>query len=264
MNAKSKNVAVVEENTAIAAPIAPESVSPIQQLALMKEAGLTPADMKDMLAVQKDYDAMQAEKLFNQALAAFKSEDILLVKDKQVSFQTTKGLTEYKHATLGSIVSIATPFMSKHGLSHRWKMAQGEQGMITVTFILTHVAGHSEETSLQASPDQSGGKNSIQAVSSTVSYLERYTFLAGTGLAVEDQNDDDAQTAIEPVELISNEQVMTIDSMMRENELNWELFWAWVNKKFVGVDAIEKFPSDSYDVVIKKINQSIEAKKSAQ
>jgi hypothetical protein len=50
--------------------------------------------------------------------------------------------------------------------------------------------GHSERTPLEASPDASGGKNGIQAVGSTVTYLQRYTLLSATGMAVQDQDDD--------------------------------------------------------------------------
>jgi len=265
---KSKDVALVkEQNTAIAVPDAPKTMSPVEQLMTMKEAGLTPADMKDMLAVQKEYDEMQAEKLFNVALANFKAEDILLVKDAKVKYASTKsptGFVEYDHATLGNIIRVAVPYMSKHGLSHRWKTSQSEGGMVEVTFVLTHIAGHSEKTTLKAGKDDTGGKNNIQQVSSTITYLERYTFLAGTGLAVEDQNDNDGQTLdVEPVELISEDQVLTIHSMMDDNELSWDLFWAWVGKKFVGVSKVDDFPANSYDVVVAKVKQSIEAKKKA-
>jgi hypothetical protein len=39
--------------------------------------------------------------------------------------------------------------------------------------------------------DQSGGKNAIQAIASTVTYLERHTAIAITGVAVSDEEDDD-------------------------------------------------------------------------
>lgn len=63
--------------------------------------------------------------------------------------------------------------------------------MIRVTCVLTHSRGHSERVWLQAARDDSGNKNSIQAVGSTVTYLQRYTLLAATGMAVQDQRDDD-------------------------------------------------------------------------
>jgi ERF superfamily len=63
-----------------------------------------------------------------------------------------------------------------------------------VTCILTHQMGHSEETTLAGAPDNSGSKNSIQAIGSTVTYLERYTLLAATGLAAAN-GDNDGQGA---------------------------------------------------------------------
>ena len=257
---KPKTAISKVESTAMAQQVqhqeAPQALSPIEQLTAMKDMGLTPADMKEMLAVQKDYDAMQAEKAFNIALANFKAEDILITKDKDVAF----GQTAYSHASLGNVVSIAVPYMSKHGLSHRWKTEQGEGGLVTVTFVLTHIAGHSEETSLQAKPDDSGKKNAIQQVSSTITYLERYTFLAGTGLAVEDQNDDDGASAVEYVELISEEQSLTINSMITDNDLSMPIFMAWLGKIFTNLDSIDSIPATSYDAVVSKISDSIKAK----
>ena len=88
----------------------------------------------------------------------------------------------YSYATLDQVCDQVTEALSKHGISHRWKIEQ-ENGLIRVTCILTHYKGHSEETTLAGSADTTGSKNAIQAVGSTVSYLERYTLLAATGLA---------------------------------------------------------------------------------
>jgi len=238
---------------------APATQSPLQQLASMKEMGLTIADMKEMLELQKAYEANEAEKLFHVALANFKAEDILITKDKTVSFQNNDGTTTgYSHASLGNIVEIAVPFMSLHGLSHRWRTEQLEGGTVKVTFILTHVAGHSEETSLQASPDGSGKKNSIQQVSSTITYLERYTMLAGTGLAVQDQNNNDGQTFdAEPVVLISEEQSNIIFAKIDDNALSMPIFMAWLGKAFTNLDSIDNIPATSYDAVIAKLDESI-------
>ena len=60
---------------------------------------------------------------------------------------------------------------------------------------MTHKQGHSEETELEAAADSSGGKNMIQAQASTITYLQRYTLLAATGLATKDQLDDDGRGA---------------------------------------------------------------------
>jgi hypothetical protein len=43
---------------------------------------------------------------------------------------------------------------------------------------------------MSAPPDASGGKNTIQQIASTVTYLQRYTLLAITGVATKGQDDD--------------------------------------------------------------------------
>lgn len=79
--------------------------------------------------------------------------------------------------------------MAPFGLIADWR-TKNEPGSISVTCIVTHEMGHSESTSLSGPPDSSGKKNSIQEIGSTVSYLERYTLFAITGLAATDQDDD--------------------------------------------------------------------------
>ena len=52
--------------------------------------------------------------------------------------------------------------------------------------------GHSESVTLDAFKEDSGTKNNIQAMGSSITYLERYTLFAATGLASEEQDDDGA------------------------------------------------------------------------
>ena len=187
---EAKDIAVTEQSNEMKqfneqSQIPAQQISPMQQMLQAKEMGLTIDEMKEMMVLQKEYEANEAKKAFNLALADFKSETIEIVKDRTVSYNDTT----YSHASLGNIVKIATPYMSKHGMTHRWITEQGDGG-IKVTCVLSHRLGHSESTTLFSIPDASGGKNAIQAVASTITYLERYTFLAITGLAVEEQDDD--------------------------------------------------------------------------
>ena len=77
---------------------------------------------------------------------------------------------------------------------HAWDVAH-EAGMISVTCTLTHSMGHSESVTMPpVAPDNSGKKNSIQQVASAITYLQRYSLLAITGLAAKDQDDDGIAT----------------------------------------------------------------------
>jgi hypothetical protein len=120
-------------------------------------------------------------------MAAFKAEPIEILKTKDVNIP---GGAKFKHATLAAVVDGAVPAMSKHGLSHNWIVETGE--IIKVTCVVTHKLGHSEKCEMSAPPDTGPGRNKIQAVGSTVTYLQRYTLMALLGLAAKDMDNDGA------------------------------------------------------------------------
>ena len=62
-----------------------------------------------------------------------------------------------------------------------------------MTCVLSHKSGHYEETTLSGPPDASGSKNAIQAIGSTLTYLQRYSLVQALGLAAGD--DDDGKAA---------------------------------------------------------------------
>ena len=127
-----------------------------------------------------------AKTAFITAMSGFKGEHLKISKNKEADFGS--GRAKYKYATLDTICSVAVPLLSKWGLSHAWSIDQSG-GTVTVTCILTHSLGHSEQVSLSAPPDALN-KNVCQALGSTTQYLERYSFLAITGLSVGDGDTD--------------------------------------------------------------------------
>lgn len=147
-----------------------------------------------MMDMQERWERWEAEKAFNEALTAFKARNIKIPKRKQVDFENNRGgRTQYKHAELDDVTDLLGPALSAHGFSWSWKPRQ-EGGQITITCVLRHRLGHCEQVSLTCPPDASGGKNAIQAVISTTTYLERHTLKAITGTA-ESGEDDDGQGA---------------------------------------------------------------------
>jgi hypothetical protein len=153
------------------------------------------ANLDKMLDLQIRWEANEARKAFVAAMAAFKAEPITITKGKHVSYRNKSGgLTEYDHAELADITQKVVPAMAKHGLSHRWTFRQDASKGITVGCVITHRLGHSDEpVEMTAPPDDSGGKNTIQSIASTKTYLERYTLLAATGVATGGELDDDGR-----------------------------------------------------------------------
>jgi hypothetical protein len=89
-------------------------------------------------------------------------------------------------------------------LNARWDVEQGTS--IKVTCILSHAMGHSERVSLSGPPDESGAKNKLQQIKSTLTYLKGATFEAVTGVATIPGNlDDDGNAAGKKVSKTDNE-----------------------------------------------------------
>lgn len=152
-----------------------------------------------LMDLQERWEANQGRKAFDAAVSAAKGEIPPIFKDRQVGFESkrTGSSTSYRHESLGHIASVVDPILHKHGLSYRFRAEQGQAG-ITVTCVLSHRDGYSENTTLSAGADTSGQKNSIQAIGSTTTYLQRYTLKLALGLSTTDK-DDDGEASEEPM-----------------------------------------------------------------
>ena len=169
--------------------------SPLDQLQALLARGITLDQVRQYLDLQREWEAEEARHAYHRAMAAFKTEDLpTIYKDQHVRYQLREGggEVEYFHEELAQVVAAIVPAMAKHGLSHKWVPLQekGHAGPIRVTCTITHAAGYSESTWLEAMPDNSGKKNAIQSVKSTISYLERILLLAATGTAAKGMDDD--------------------------------------------------------------------------
>jgi hypothetical protein len=179
------------------APIVRQSATPAD---LVRYAMDTNADLdrlEKLMDMQIKWEEREARKAYIADMAAFKLNPPSIVKDSHVQFKTDKGVTSYWHASIGQVVEKIVAGLAEHGFSHRWVPERGEGGLMRITCVITHKLGHSESTVLEAGLDQSGGKNNIQAMISTKTYLERHSLLAATGLATKDMADDYDQKAAE-------------------------------------------------------------------
>lgn len=206
---------------------------------LIKIAVTSNADLdklEKVMALQERWEANEARKAYNKAMSDFKSVPIEIEKDRKVGYSTSAGKVGYSHASLANVVNTISKELSKYGLSVSWKTKQ-ENNSISVTCRISHSLGHFEETTLSANADTSGSKNSIQAIGSTITYLERYTILAATGLATSDQ-DDDGNSATEK---INEWQVEDLKKLLKEKGLPESGLI-----KFMKVEKLEHIPLNQY------------------
>lgn len=171
------------------------TTTPSDLLRIAVEQGADMEKLEKLMDLQERWEANQARKAYVEAMAEFKMNPPEIFKTKKVEHS---GIS-YMHASIGDVTGSIIEGLAKNGFSHRWNTEQRDGGQIVVTCILTHKLGHSESTSLNSSRDDSGKKNNIQSIASAITYLQRYTLLAATGLATKDLEDDDGAGA-EPKE----------------------------------------------------------------
>lgn len=167
--------------------VAMQDANPMQMLAIAVQQGADLAKLEKLMELRDRWEATEARKAYVAAMSAFKSDPITILKSKQVNIP---GGAKFSHATLADVCDGVVRSLSKYGLSHCWETNQMENGWVEVACVITHEKGHSERTTLRAPPDDSGKKNSIQQIASTVTYLERYTLMAACGLGAKDMDDD--------------------------------------------------------------------------
>lgn len=173
--------------------VAKADVVPIQStaptlLAYLKavEGGADIAKATALMDLHERWERNEARKAFDDAMASFRSEQMVILKSK---FVDIKGGAKFHHAQLADVCDAVIGNMSKYGLRHRWKTEQPD-GKVQVTCIISHRLGHSEGTTLISEPDTGGQKSPIHAVASAVALLERYTLVAAVGLAAKDMDND--------------------------------------------------------------------------
>jgi hypothetical protein len=192
--ARDPGVSVLPAAQPAALPVA---ATPMAMIDRALASGAPIETLERLMGLQERWQAAEARKAYDGAIALSKADIKPIEKNRRVNFESKSGgsKTDYRFEDLAAIAAAVDPVLSKHGLSYRYRTAQAN-GQLTVTCVLSHRDGYSEETTLSAAYDNSGNKNSIQAVGSAMTYLQRYTLKASLGLAV--SHDDDGKATSKP------------------------------------------------------------------
>ncbi len=207
------------------------------QMAISGKADLD--KIEKLMILQERWEANEAKKSFNAAMAAFKINPPKIDKDRHVGYTTAKGRVGYSHASLGNVTEKITAELSKYGLSASWKVKQNDS--VSVTCVITHIQGHSEEVTITANTDNTGAKNEIQAIGSVISYLQRYSILCITGLATFDQDNDGMDAPAVTDKPIDENKIKIIKDLLIKLKVDEKSFL-----KYMDVEKVEDIPESSY------------------
>ena len=228
-------------NVAIMEPGEPErrnnnALTPLAMLNRAMETGASMEVLEKFMSLHGRWEAGNARKAFDTAISEAKAEIPPIVKN-------AKGHNDKRYANFAAIAGVVDPILSKHGLSYRFRTAQTDK--ISVTCVLSHRDGHNEETTLAGPADNSGSKNAIQAIGSTLTYLQRYSLIQALGLAATEDDDGRAAGA---GGAITDEQVERLQREIMDTDSDLPKFL-----RFFKIETLSDLPSSRLDEALKML-----------
>jgi hypothetical protein len=147
--------------------------------------------LKQLIDMQERITGHQARAEFNAAYAAMQGDIPIITERGEIA---VNGQVRSKYAKFEDILRVVKPILQRHGfaLRHSNKFVDGK---LTVTGILSHRSGHSEQDEFVTDPDTGPGRNTIQSLGSARSYGQRYTTIALLNIATSGEDDDGRATS---------------------------------------------------------------------
>jgi len=167
------------------------------------------AKMHGLLDVQERMMAKQAEIDFNADFARLQEELPRITKDAKI-IHNGKLISTY--ATYEKIDDVIRPLLVKHGFGLRFN-SEPNGNTVIISATLSHRGGHSITDKIPLGFDNSGAKNNVQGVGSTIAYGKRYLVGMLLNLVFEGEDDDGAKSGYQP---ITDDQAATLKDMIRE------------------------------------------------
>lgn len=229
---------IMKADLATSPVVQSDALTPMQMINSALERGASLDMVQHLMALSERWEDNQARKAFDEAISAAKAEIQPILKNREVDFTSTKGRTNYRHEDLAQIARQVDPILSKFGLSYRFRTSNALNEPVRVTCIISHRLGHSEENTLSGPRDESGNKNSLQAVGSAITYLQRYTLKAALGLAV--AGDDDGRSGGSGP-AITDEQVAEMRMALEAAGADVVAFCRWAK-----IDALADMRADKF------------------
>lgn len=229
----------------------PRAPTPMEMVGRALEMGVSADILKQMMDLRDREEARNAKIAFTKAVAAAKAEIRPIMKTREVDYTPVgKQRVNYRHEDLAGIEEQVSPILTKHGLHYRFESDNGIDRPLTITCILEHDDGYATRTPLSASADSSGGKNSLQAIASAATYLQRYTLKLALGLSVSHDDDGKASSETNEPKRIDAEQVKTILALLDETDSDIEKFC-----QMGKIDAIPDMLANQFDSAVRLLNQ---------
>jgi hypothetical protein len=162
-------------------------ITPESFIAQAVNAGAPVETIEKLIQLQERVNANRAREAYNIALNKFQGDCPTIEKNKKVNGKD--GKVRYQYATLDAIVEAVRPLLKKYELSYTISATQTPEG-VCATAKITHILGHSEESSFTVPIDKEGYMTAPQKVASALTFAKRYAFTNALGILTGDEDTD--------------------------------------------------------------------------
>jgi hypothetical protein len=205
--------------------------------------------LERLLNMYERITARTAHAAYIDALTKVQQE--LPIITERGGIKNRDGSVQSKYALWEDINEVIKPILGKHGFALSFRTGT-EGGFITVTGVLSHRDGHSEETTIPLPADTSGSKNAVQAVGSSTSYGKRYTAIALLNITSQGEDDDGKKGG---GGLVSEDQAKEIRDLIEKAGSNAKDFCAYYK-----IQAVPDLPAAKFQHAKDTLNLKISKK----
>ena len=227
---------VIADRHDIAAP----DGSPLALVMQAAATGATPEQIGQWMDLQERWGANEARKAYFTAMGRFQGECPAIPRTKTVQGRT--GGLLYKYAPLEKILDVIRATEAACGFMHTWDQDDLENGGVRVTCRISHIAGHSETSTVTIPATTGMNTSKAQDKGIISSYGKRYSLLNAYGLATGGEDADGAAPS-EPVQTITASQIATLKKALEDKgrDLKGACTYAKVDKpEQITVDKYEE------------------------
>ena len=141
-----------------------------------------------LMTLRREHLNQEAKREFMAAFAFLQAALPSVKKSGVASFKTKQnGHVQYSYVKIDDLTEALKPIICQHGFSFMFRQKEIHD-RIAVCCVVMHISGHQEVIEMTAPIDQTGAKNYMQAMASTISYLKRLTFISAFGVSVTDED----------------------------------------------------------------------------
>lgn len=239
-----------------------------QFLSTIQQAASDPAvDMDKMERLYGMYEKVKSEEARVQYNAA-----MAIVQGKLPGIEAThlNTHTDSMYAKIGNILDAIRPVYTAEGFSISCYPQESKlDGYILVCCDVSHAGGDTRHFEYDSPIDDKGtggnvNKTPTHGRASAMTYGERYLvgLIFALSIIYAGQDDDGNAAGTKPVEVITDEQVLTMEAKIKENDLDIEVFKGWL-ETHIGSRELKDIPVKSYPSCMKTLNRAIKKKSEA-